>query len=475
MTLLSDQAKSRNAHGKEPSGLCDSPIGSMMLTMSSKLKRICLIHPKRAVWSRNPTITQALQESHRHLRAYSAPPLGLLTVAALTPADIEVELILEDFAPIDYDRNYDLVGISAMTHTAQRAYQIAGEFRARGIYVVFGGIHATVVPEEASLHADTVIVGEAEELWPRFLQDFRNGEPRKIYRNPSGYRVDLGLSPVPRYDLLKGKAAQGDPDFYYNLVPVQVSRGCPHGCDFCIVTDIYGKKPRKKSIDQVRAEILSIKHYLPNHIVGFADDNIFIDRQFAKDLLLEVEKLGIRWIGQSDISIGAHDELLELIYRSGCLFLLVGFESLDPQNLTGMNPNNWKLRQLEKYEKNVRNIQEHGIIVLGSFITGLDNDDKGVFGRIVDFMNRNRITGDLTFATPLPGSRLFERIKREGRFLYPEPFWDRCTFFDVIFKMKKMSKVDAEEGITWAYQQISNEEAFKNRAAYLKEVYKRLA
>ncbi|HUI69736.1 MAG TPA: radical SAM protein [Spirochaetia bacterium] len=443
--------------------------------MSPKLKRLCLILPKRAFWSRNPEITEALKESHRHLKAYSAPPLGLLTIAALTPADVEIELIIEDFGAVDYDKPYDMVGISAMTHTVQHAYEMAAQFQARGVYVVMGGIHATVASEEVSHHADTVIVGEAEELWPRFLQDYENGEPRKIYRNPDGYQINLALSPIPRYDLLKGKAAQGDPRYFYNVVPVQATRGCPHGCDFCVVTDIYGKKPRKKTIAQIRAEILSIKRELPNHIIGFADDNIFVDRRFARELLLEVEKLHIRWVGQSDVSIGERNDLLDLIYKSGCIFLLIGFESLDPQNLTGMNPNNWKLRQLERYEKNVRNIQEHGIIVLGSFITGLDNDDKGVFERVVDFMNRNKITGDLTFATPLPGSRLFERIKQEGRFLYPEPFWDRCTFFDVIFNMKKMTKREAEDGLTWAYGQIANEEAFKSRTEYFKEVYKRLA
>src|SRR5208283_3296330 len=152
-----------------------------------------------------------------------------------------------------------------------------------------------------------------------------------------------------------------------------------------------------------------------------------------------------------------------------------GFESLDPENLAGMNPNDWKLRQLEKYEQNVRNIQEHGIIVLGSFITGLDNDDKGVFDRVVDFMNRNKIAGDLTFATPLPGTRLFERIQKEDRFIYPVPFWDHCTFFDVVFKMRKMTKEEAEEGLARAYQQISNEKAFKSRTEYFKEVYKSLA
>jgi radical SAM superfamily enzyme YgiQ (UPF0313 family) len=446
-----------------------------MPAMSRQLKRICLINPKRAVWGTTEKITQALLECHKHLKAYYSPPLNLLTIAALSPPEIEVEVILEEFTPIDYSRDYDLVGITVMTQTAPRAYQIADEFKARGAHVVVGGIHATVLPEEALLHADTVIVGEAEELWPRFLQDFRDGEPLRIYRNPPGYRADLTRSPIPRYDLLKRVETMRDPRYYYNMAPVQVTRGCPHGCEFCLVSDIYGKKPRKKTIEQVRAEVLAIKHHLPKHLVAFVDDNLLIDRGFARELLKEVEGLRVRWIGQSDIAIGADDELLELMFRSGCLLLLIGFESLDPQNLDGMNANNWKLRQLEYYEKNVRNIQEHGIVVIGGFITGLDNDDAGVFARVVDFMNRNRVTGQLTLATPLPGSRMFERLKREGRFLYSEPFWERCSFFDVVHKMKKMSKQEAEDGLIWAYRQFLSDEAIKNRAEYFKEVYKKLA
>jgi radical SAM superfamily enzyme YgiQ (UPF0313 family) len=332
-----------------------------------------------------------------------------------------------------------------------------------------------VLPEEAALHADTVIVGEAEELWPRFLDDFRNGEPAPLYRNPPGHCVDLTSSPVPRYELLRGRESLLDPRRYYNFVPIQVSRGCPHDCEFCLVSSIYGKKPRVKTMEQVRAEILSIKHNLPNRLILFADDNLFIDRRFSRDLLRELAELKVRWIGQSDIAIGEDDELLELIYRAGCLFLLIGFESLDPGNLAAMNRNTWKLRQLRSYEKNLQAIQEHGIMVFGSFIFGLDNDDAGVFARVVDFMNRNHITGQLTVATPLPGSRMYERLKKQGRFLYQEPFWERCTFLDVIFDLQSMTKEQAEDGFVWAYRQVFNEQAFRERAAYFKEVYKKLS
>jgi radical SAM superfamily enzyme YgiQ (UPF0313 family) len=442
--------------------------------MRRSLQKICLISPHRNIWARTERISQILNDSYRFLKAWYSPPLSLLTIAAHTPSRVQIEVVQEDFSKIDYAAAYDLVGITAMIQNAERAYEIAAEFRTRGTYVVIGGIHATVLPEEAAVHADTVIAGEAEQLWPRFLKDFEHGEPQKIYRNSSEAHIDLTASPVPRYDLLNPQESQLDPHYYYNFVPIQVSRGCPHDCDFCLVSEIYGRKHRRKTLAQVRTELLTIKRYLPNRLIGFVDDNLFIDRRFARDLLLTLAELKVRWIGQADVAVGEDSELLQLMYRSGCLFLLIGFESLDPENLSGINQNKWKLRQLESYERYIRNIQEHGIMVYGAFIFGFDHDDAGVFARVVEFMNRNKITGQLTFATPLPGSRMYDRLKRERRFLYPEPFWDRCTFFDVIFKLKRMTKEEAEEGFIWAYQQLFNEAAVRDRAAYFKEIYKKL-
>ncbi len=442
--------------------------------MTRPLRRICLVSPRRRVWARNERITAVLKSSHEYLKACSSPPLSLLTIAGMTPEKVEVVLVQEDFEEVDYNGAYDLVGISAMIQSADRAYEIAALFRARGVYVVIGGIHATVLPEEAAMNADTVIVGEAEGLWPQFLFDFENGEPRKIYQHPPGHCVDLTKSPLPRYDLLNARNSLRDPRYYYNFVPIQASRGCPHACDFCLVSDIYGKKNRRKSIEQIRSEILAVKKHLPNHLIGFVDDNLFIDRHFSRELLQALEELEVRWVTQSDIAVGEDPDLLQQMYHAGCLFLLIGIESLDSENLSSLNPNRWKMRQLANYESYVRNIQENGIIVFGSFIVGLDHDDSGVFAHIVDFVDRNCLTSNIFVATPLPGSRMYNRLKKEGRFLYPEPFWDRCSFYDVLFRLKGMTKEEAEDGLIWAYQQICSKKAFQRRSAYIKEVYKSL-
>ena len=439
-----------------------------------KIKHICLIGTKRYTWSINPKTKNALDGNNRFLKAYNTSSLSIITIAGLTPPDIEVSYIDEDFEDIDFNIQYDIVGISAMTQQIVRSYEIAKEFRRRGIYVVMGGIHTSFLPEEALEWVDTVIIGEAEDLWPQFLEDFKNNKAKKIYKQPEGTFVDLTKSPIPRYDLLKKKNYFEDHKSFYNMIPIQVSRGCPHDCEFCLVTKCYGSRFRKKTIEQVRIEINEIKKYFPGKVILFADDNLFIDRKFSKKLLEEIKNLKIRWWAQSDISVGEDEELLSLIYESGGLLLLIGFESIDPENLKTINNNSWKYRQLKNYSKNIERIQKHGIIVFGSFIFGLDNDDKNVFNNVVEFMDQNNITGQLTIATPLPGSRLLERLKLEGRLIENEPFWDKCTFLDVLFKPQKMTIEELEDGFIWSYKQVFNEKAQAKRVQYLKEIYKNI-
>jgi radical SAM superfamily enzyme YgiQ (UPF0313 family) len=439
-----------------------------------KLNHICLIGTKRYTWSINPKIKKSLDENNKFIKAYNTSSLSIITIAALTPPDIEISYIDEDFEEIDFDGQYDIVGISAMTQQVIRCYEIAKEFRKRGIYVVMGGIHVSFLPNEALEWVDTVIIGEGEELWPQFLEDFKNNKEKRIYKRPEGAFVDLTKSPVPRYDLLERKNYFKSHKNFYNMIPMQISRGCPHNCEFCLVTKCYGSKFRKKTIEQVILEINEIKEYFPGKVILFADDNLFIDRKFSKILLKTIKDLKIRWCAQTDISVGEDDELLSLIYESGGLLLLIGLESIDPENLKSINNNFWKYKQLSNYSKNIERIQKHGIIVFGSFIFGLDNDDKHVFKKVVGFMDKNNITGQLTIATPLPGSRFLERLRQEDRLIANEPFWDKCTFLDALFKPQKMTVQELEDGFIWAYKQVFNEKAYSKRVQYLKEIYKNM-
>jgi radical SAM superfamily enzyme YgiQ (UPF0313 family) len=439
--------------------------------LKNKINHICFISPKRTIWSKTNQIKTALEEKNKLLKPWYSPNLSILTIIGLTPPNIEISYIDEDFEEIDFSVTYDIVGISAMTQQVTRAYEISKEFRERGVYVVMGGIHASVLPDEALEWVDTVVVGEAENLWPQFLKDYRNKRAKKLYVQQGDW-VDLAKSPVPGYGFLKNKNYFKNPKNFFNMVPVQVSRGCPHNCEFCLVTKCYGSKFRKKTIEQVKVEITTIKENFPGKIIMFADDNLFIDRKYAKELLKTLKELRIRWVAQSDISIGEHEDLLKLAYESGGLFLLIGFESINPENLKTINKNSWKYRQLVNYSSNIEKIQKNGIIVFGSFMFGLDNDDDNVFSDVVEFMSKNNITGQLTISTPLPGSKLLERLKEERRLIEQEPFWDKCTFFDVLYTPKKMTKDQLEKGFIWAYKQIFNEKSFSERAQYLKSIYK---
>lgn len=440
----------------------------------NKINHICFISPKRTIWSKTYQIKKTLEGKNKLLKPWYSPNLSILTIIGLTPSNIEISYIDEDFEAIDFDIQYDIVAISAMTQQVIRGYEIAKEFRKRGVYVVMGGIHVSVLPDEALECVDTVVIGEAENLWPQFLEEYKNNRAKKIYKQAEGDWVDLTKSPVPGYGFLKDKNYFKNPKYFFNMVPVQVSRGCPHNCEFCLVTRCYGKKFRKKTIEQVRVEITKIKENFPGKIIMFADDNLFIDRKYAKELLTTLKELRIRWVAQSDISIGEHEDLLKLAYESGGLFLLIGFESINPDNLKTINKNSWKFRQLENYSSNIEKIQKNGIIVFGSFMFGLDNDDNNVFSDVVEFMSKNNITGQLTITTPLPGSKLIERLKEEERLIEQEPFWDKCTFFDVLYTPQKMTKDQLEKGFIWAYKQIFNEKAFAERAQYLKSMYKNM-
>jgi len=439
---------------------------------NNKVSSICLVSPRRESWSTTPKIRRVLQEKNKFLKAWYTPSLSILTIAGMIPSEVHITIIDEDFESLNFDQSFDIVAISAMTQQALRAYEIAREFKKRGVFVILGGIHASVFPSEAINHVDAVFVGEAEKTFPQFLEDFQKNEQKRIYIQEE--KIDLTESPMPRYDIFKRKDYFKDSKSFYNMIPIQTSRGCPHDCEFCLVTKIYGPKFRKKNIAQIRAEVLEVKKHFPGKLIMFADDNLFLDRKYSKELLNELKTLKVRWVAQSDIAVGSDDELLELIYESGCLFLLIGFESINPENLKTMNKSSWKYKQLNNYPMYIENIQKHGIIVFGSFIFGLDNDDNNVFKNVVEFMDRNNITGQLTIATPLPGSRMMERLQSEDRLLYEFPFWDKCSFFDVLYKPEKMTKSELEDGFVWAYQELFNESSFSKRAKYLKSIYKNI-
>lgn len=385
----------------------------------------------------------------------SLPSLSLLTLAALTPGDVEVEYheiadLRSDALP---DRGFDLVAISTMTAQAFEAYAVADRCRAAGVPVVMGGLHATCVPDECGRHADAVVVGEGEPVWGDVVEDARRGRLRARYA--PAHPFDLRHAPMPRFDLLA-------PD-RYNRLTIQTSRGCPHKCEFCassvLINPGYTVKPVERIIDEVRA----VKRIWPRPFIEFADDNAFLRRAHARELMARLAPEDVRWFTECDVSIADDPELLELMRRAGCRQVLVGLESPNAAGLDSVDPRRWKLAQCDRYERAVRTIQGLGITVIGCFVLGLDGQGPGAFAAVEDFANRTGLYDvQVTVQTPFPGTPLYDRLERAGRLTHPGR-WDRCTLFDVNYTPTEMSADELRRGFRGLVSRLYAPEAVRAR------------
>jgi len=385
-----------------------------------------------------------------------------LVLAALTPEEVEVRVIDENVEPVPFDATFDLVALSVTTQQATRAYEIADRFREQEVFVVMGGYHPTALPDEAEAHADTVIVGEAERTWPRFLSDFVQGRPRALYRE--NREVDLEISPIPRYDLLRPGV--------YKVINVQASRGCPHDCEFCAASKIYGRKFRHKSMAQVLGEIEMVRRLHPSARLNFSDDNLFADRVFGKALVRALRPLGLTWSASTDVSVAEDEELLDLLYRSGCVSLIIGFETVAERSLASVEP--WKGRQREKYLNAIDRIQRHGIGIMGTFVVGLDEDDPSVFDQLRDFaLESNLFRFYISVVTPYPGSRLWARLRDENRLLPTD--WSNYDLWGVNFRPKRMTIEQLQQGLVRLFREIHVPGVEVRKKAYFREIYRRLA
>ncbi len=339
--------------------------------------------------------------------------VNLPLLAALTPPIHTVTIVDEAYAPDDTNQDVDLVGITVMTDLVRRAYRIADIYRRKSVKVVMGGIHPTVLPDEALAHADAVVVGEAESVWPRLVSDAASGKMQRRYR--AGKMNDLQGLPMPRRDLFPGTNGKG---FIPIPIGVETARGCPYDCEFCSIGLTLGHQYRIRPVREVIAEIESSDS---PHIF-FVDDALGLNRNAAKNLFTEMIPLRRLWLGQGTVSLAEDLELLRLMRRSGCMGLLIGFESVQKGTQHAVK----KIRNLRiDFFEAMRRFHGEGFGILGAFVFGFDYENKDVFEQTLEFIMRSRMDCvELRILTPFPGTRLYERLLSEGR-LFVRDWWLR--------------------------------------------------
>ena len=358
-------------------------------------------------------------------------PLTLTTLAALAPPELDIEFALYDegAGDVPLDLAADLIGMTVITGSAGRAYELADHFRAQGKTVVLGGPHVTLLPQEAQAHADAICVGYAEESWPQLLRDHAQG--RMLPRYDQGHDFQLTNLPFARRDLLDGRQ-------YLTQAVFEATRACAHDCEFCVAPTAWGRKQLQKPIDHVVADIRRVgaKRIL------FVDLNLISDRAYARDLFTALIPLKVRWFGLSTSLIGRDPELMELMARSGCSGLLIGFETM---SAAGLGTIGKRFNDPTLYARLIGDLHRLGITIQGCFVFGNDEDTEATFDRTVDFVLDTGI--DLprfAILTPFPGTPLFNRLDRAGRILTRN--WDLYDAQHVVFQPKRMSVAALQAG-----------------------------
>ena len=363
----------------------------------------------------------------------SLPSLGLLTLAGMTPPQHDLQYIeVADINElVELPADFDLVCISSFSAQINEGYELARRYSQLGTPVVIGGLHVTTLPHEPALYGASAVVGEGEVVWHEILADAETGRLKPIY-DARGREFDLANAPMPRFDLLEIDR--------YNRITVQTSRGCPWRCSFCASSILLTGRYKQKPMDKVLAEIDAIREMWNRPFIEFADDNSFVHRAYWKKLLPELAKRRIKWFAETDLSIAEDEELLRAMRRAGCAEVLIGMESPTEQGLDGIERRrNWKHKQLPRYEQVVHTIQKHGIRVNACFVLGLDGQTPRVFEDVYDFAERVApFDIQITYATPFPGTPLYEQYKQTDRLTH-DGDWRRLTLFDINFRPTPMT------------------------------------
>jgi len=385
-----------------------------------------------------PALTEATSPFWRPIKYSLFPPLGLATLAGYLSHDDEIDLQDEHVETLHLNDAPDLVVIQVYITSAYRAYRLADHYRSRGAYVALGGLHVTSLPEEAAAHADTIFTGPGEDTWPRFLADFRRGQPERIYQSQTRTLAEL---PPIRRDLIRRRLY---------LVPnsIVVSRGCPHVCDFCYKEAFFegGRSFYTQTVDAALAEISR----LPGRHLYFLDDHLFGDRRFASALFDGMRGMGRLWQAAGTVNAVLAPGLLEKAVDAGLRSLFVGFETLNPANLTEQR----KYQNLRRdYAAAIARLHDLGVMINGSFVFGMDGDDGSVFERTVEWAIEHGIeTATFHILTPYPGTALHRRLSEQGRITVHD--WDLYDTRHTVFQPARLSSEQLEHGYHWAYKEF---------------------
>ncbi|MCD4675453.1 MAG: radical SAM protein [Desulfobacula sp.] len=391
--------------------------------------KFLLINPTSPLWRIKSN------QAPKNSSVFRFSMLPSLYVAAATPDYIQTQIIDEDIEPIDFNTDADLIGITFMTYNAPRAYEIADKFRANGKTVIFGGYHPTFMQKEAIQHADAICVGEAENNMPIIIEDYISGNLKPFY---SSELADLSKLPIPNRKLLKKGS-------YITVNTMQATRGCYNLCEFCSVAAFNRFKLRTRPVANVVEELKGLGKY-----IIFMDDNISLDKEYAKELFTAIVPLKKTWFSQCSISIADDDDLLDLAVKSGCRGLFLGFESLSEKSLDG-----WKkhCNRRKNYKEIVNKLHSKGIAIFAAFVFGSDSDDSDVFKNTLDFLLETNVeTLQSTRLTPFPGTSLFEKMDKQGRIFDKD--WSHYDFFHVVYEPMLMNAETLHKGTAWLQKQF---------------------
>ncbi len=404
--------------------------------------KIVLISPKGPLYRHRGGIFK------QNLR-YS--PLTLVTLAALIPPElnIDVQIVDEGIENVDINLSADLIGMTVITGSSMRAYELADHFRNRGIPVVLGGPHITLIPEDAQPHADAIVVGYAEDTWPQLLRDFVIREMKPRYdQSPN---LSLANRPFPRRDLIKAHK-------YITTHVFEATRGCVHSCDFCVVPTAWGLKPYQKPVEEVIADI---KGHWARKII-FIDLNLIADKEYAARLFEALIPLKLNWFGLSTTLLGKDKPLLELAARSGCTGLLMGFESITPENLKQSKKG---FNSPSKYKELTTLLHQYGITLMACFTFGMDNDTPDIFMQTANFtIDAGIDLPRFAIVTPFPNTGLYKRLESENRILTKN--WELYDAQHVVFQPTQMTPGQLYDGHEQAWKHTYSYTALARR--YLK-------